>query len=160
MSLEHPAASVEAAFRRIERERMVGMPMLNPALSVEAVDFALHEGRWLGVLVTPWSMALMLLPAAPERWVAADEGKHLLVPFPAGEIAFLGGMEPEIGEYLACSLFLSMAQFDDQESARLTAGASRLALLTPPSAPAREAPESPSRRGFLTAGIDSRKRHA
>jgi hypothetical protein len=42
--------------------------------------------------------------------------------------------------------------------ARLTARASRLALLQEPPAP--EAPPSPSRRGFLTGRIDSGKRHA
>lgn len=158
MQVENPAAAVEAAFRRIEKERMADMPMLNAALAVEAVDFSLHEGRWLGVLVTPWSMSLMLLPAMSERWVGAPEGKRLHVQFPAGELPFLGGAEPEIGEYLSCSLFASMAQFADQESARLTARASRLALLAPP--PAVEVPASPGRRGFLTGRIDGGKRHA
>jgi [NiFe] hydrogenase assembly HybE family chaperone len=158
MQVENPAVAVEAVFRRIEKERMAGMPMLNTALAVEAVDFALHEGRWLGVLVTPWSMSLMLLPTTRENWIGAPEGKHLHVQFPAGELAFLGGAEPEIGEYLSCSLFTSMAEFADQESARLTARASRLALLAPP--PAVEAPASPGRRGFLTGRIDSGKRHA
>lgn len=158
MHATEPSALVEAAFRRIQRERMADMPMLNPALIVEAVDFAKHDGHWLGVLVTPWSMSLMLLPAGQEDWIGAPEGRRLIVRYPAGEFAFLGGDEPEIGEYLSCSLFQSMAQFSDQETARLTARASRLALLQEP--PASEAPASSSRRGFLTGRIDSGKRHA
>jgi [NiFe] hydrogenase assembly HybE family chaperone len=158
MHLDNPSTRVEAAFRRIERERMAGLPMLNPALAVEAVDFEIHDGRWLGVLVTPWSMSLMLLPASETGWTAAPEGRHLMMCYPAGELAFLGGAEVEIGAYLSCSLFVSMAQFPDQESARLTARAARIALLAPPQV--AEAPASPSRRGFLTAGIDSGKRHA
>jgi [NiFe] hydrogenase assembly HybE family chaperone len=146
MHLENPAALIESAFRRIERERMADMPMLNPALSVEAVDFARHEGHWLGVLVTPWSMSLMLLPAEAD-WVGAAEGERMIRHYPSGEIAFLGGAEPEIGAYLACSLFTSMAQFADQEAARLTARACRLALLQ--AQPAPDLPASPSRRGFL-----------
>jgi [NiFe] hydrogenase assembly HybE family chaperone len=158
MHLENPSALLEAAFRRIQAERMADMPMLNPALSVEAVNFAKHDGHWLGVLVTPWSMSLMLLPAGQENWVGAPEGRRLIVRYPAGEFAFLGGSEEGIGEYLSCSLFQSMAQFFDQETARLTAHASRLALLQEPPAP--EAPASKSRRGFLTGRIDSGNRHA
>jgi len=162
MKSSNPAAAVEAAFRRIERERMADMPNLNAALAVEAVDFALHDGDWLGVLVTPWSMSLMRLPASGDHWVGTPEGVRLMLRYPAGEFAFLGGVEPEIGEYQSCSLFTSMEQFPDQETVRLTARASRLALLQPPPAPAREAtaPASPARRGFLTGRIDNGKRHA
>jgi [NiFe] hydrogenase assembly HybE family chaperone len=153
MHLENPAALVEAAFRRIRRERMADMPMLNPALSVEAVDFALHDGHWLGVLVTPWNLSLMRLPGGVEGWLGAPEGQRLMLRYPAGEFAFLGGSEPEIGEYLACSLFATMEAFPDHETARLTARAARLALLQ--ASPAGDAalpevPASPGRRGFLT----------
>jgi [NiFe] hydrogenase assembly HybE family chaperone len=156
--LENPKALVEAAFRRIQRDRMADMPMLNPALIVEGIDFDKHDGHWLGVLVTPWTMSLMLLPAGKAGWVSAPEGRRLIVGYPAGEFAFLGGSEDEIGEYLSCPLFQSMAQFPNQETARLTARASRLALLQTPTAP--PAPKSPARRGFLTGRIDSGKRHA
>jgi [NiFe] hydrogenase assembly HybE family chaperone len=156
--LENPAALVEAAFRRIQVERMADMPMLNPALVVEAVDFQKHDGHWLGVLVTPWTMSLMLVPAGKQDWVSAPEGRRLIIRYPAGEFAFLGGREEGVGEYLSCSLFQSMAQFPDQETARLTARGSRLALLQEPPAP--ETPPSPSRRGFLTGRIDSGKHHA
>ena len=158
MHLTNPAPLVEAAFCRIQRERMADMPMLNPALAVEAVDFDLHDGRWLGVLLTPWTLSLMLLPAAPEGWVSAPAGQRLMIRYPAGEFAFLGGEEEGIGEYLSCALFQSMAQFPDQETARLTARASRLALLQAPAA--TPLPKSPARRSFLTGRIDSGKRHA
>jgi [NiFe] hydrogenase assembly HybE family chaperone len=144
----NPAPRVEAAFRRIQVERMADMPMLNPALSVEAVDFALHQGHWLGVLLTPWNLSLMRLPASSEGWVAAPEGGRLMLRYPAGEFAFLGGVEAEIGEYLSCSLFTSMAQFPNQETARLTARSARIALLSDPGEPPK--PASPSRRAFFT----------
>lgn len=52
-SVENPAPLVEAAFRRIDAERMADLPFRNPALRVEAVGFRMHDGQWLGVLVTP-----------------------------------------------------------------------------------------------------------
>lgn len=125
---QDPSPQLETAFRRIEVERMAGLPFCNPALRVEAVGFALRDDQWLGVLVTPWAMNLMLIPAQAETWISAPEGRRLMIRYPAGEFAFLGGDEPEIGEYLACPLFASMAQFVDQETARLTAHASLIAL--------------------------------
>ena len=53
---------------------MAGLAVVNPALEVEAVEFARWEGRWLGVMVTPWSMNLVLLPDDPVAWRAAAAG--------------------------------------------------------------------------------------
>jgi [NiFe] hydrogenase assembly HybE family chaperone len=150
---QDPSPLVERAFRRIEAERMAGLPFCNPALHVEAVGFTLRDDQWLGVLVTPWAMNLMLLPASAATWVGAPEGRRLMIRYPAGEFAFLGGSEDEIGEYLVCPLFASMAQFADQETARLTAHASLIALAQDPAAKQPEkAPESPSRRRLFFPG--------
>jgi [NiFe] hydrogenase assembly HybE family chaperone len=150
---QDPSPLVEQAFRRIEAERMAGLPFCNSALRVEAIGFALHDEQWLGVLVTPWAMNLILLPGRAETWVGAPEGRRLLIAYPAGDLPFLGGEEDEIGEYLVCPLFASMAQFEDQESARLTARASLIALLKSATAdPVPEKVESPSRRRLFAGG--------
>jgi [NiFe] hydrogenase assembly HybE family chaperone len=151
---QDPSPQVEQAFQRIESERMAGLPFCNAALRVEAVGFALHDEQWLGVLVTPWTMNLLLLPARAETWVFAPEGRRLMIRYPSGEFPFLGGDEPEIGEYLACPLFASMAQFHDQETARLTAHASLIALLRSHEAADPDAVEveSPSRRRLFVRG--------
>jgi len=151
---QDPSPQVEQAFRRIEVELMAGLPFCNPALRVEAVGFALHDDQWLGALVTPWTLNLLLLPARAETWISAPEGRRLMVTYPAGEFPFLGGCEDEIGEYLACPLIASMAQFVDQETARLTARASLIALRRDSSAPdpAAVKVESPARRRLFVPG--------
>ena len=58
---ENPASVLEGAFRAVYEERMQGLPFINPALSVEAVEVGPWNGHWLGVLITPWFMYLMLL---------------------------------------------------------------------------------------------------
>ncbi len=153
--VESPADAVEEAFFRIQRERMAEVPILNPALNVEAVDFQRWQGHWLGIVVTPWCMSLLLLPGSAESWISTGDNKRRFVKFPAGDFAFLGSVEAEFGEYQSCPLFSPMGQFASQAEAIMTARASMIALLTDPAA-AREAAALPppgqpslSRRRFL-----------
>ena len=71
MHAADPSALVAATFERIHRERMTGMPMLNPALAVAAVGFERRDADWRGVLVMPWGIGLLLLPAT-EAWPVPD----------------------------------------------------------------------------------------
>ena len=125
-----PAEAVEEAFFRIQREQMSDVPILNPALSVEAVDFQRWQGHWLGIVVTPWCMSMLLVPGSSEDWVSTGENRRRFVKFPAGDFAFLGSEEAELGEYQSCPLFSPMGQFASQSEAIMTAKASLIALLT------------------------------
>ncbi len=152
---ESPADAVEEAFFRIQREQMADVPILNPALNVEAVDFQRWQGHWLGIVVTPWCMSMLLLPGSADGWISTGDNKRRFVKFPAGDFAFLGSAEAELGEYQSCPLFSPMGQFGSQAEAIMTARASMIALLTDPAA-AREAEALPpqgqpslSRRRFL-----------
>ena len=68
-------------FRRVHIERMQGMPILNPALEVQAVGFRELEEHLLGVLITPWFMNLVLLPGNDE-WSEREQGKRIRVVLP------------------------------------------------------------------------------
>lgn len=127
-----PAPLLEAAFRRIETERMAGVAMLNPALHVQALGFACWRGHWLGTLITPWFMNLVLVPGREEGWQSVADGARIFRRFPAGDYAFLGGSEPELGEYQTCALFSPMDRFADQDSACAVAQAALPLLHTPP----------------------------
>jgi [NiFe] hydrogenase assembly HybE family chaperone len=125
-----PAEAVEEAFFRIQRDQMADVPILNPALSVEAVDFQRWQGHWLGIVVTPWCMSMLLVPGSDENWVSTGENRRRFVKFPAGDFAFLGSEEAELGEYQSCPLFSPMGKFSSQSEATMTARASLIALLT------------------------------
>ena len=126
----NPGDAVEEAFLRIQRERMADVPILNLALSVEAIDFQRWQGCWLGIVVAPWCMSVLLIPGNTENWIATGENKRRFVKFPAGDFAFLGSDEVEVGEYQSCSLFSPMDKFSTQSEATMTARASMIALLT------------------------------
>jgi [NiFe] hydrogenase assembly HybE family chaperone len=159
------AVRVQTAFERVQRERMAGLPFVNEALRVELVGLRRWRGHWLGVLITPWFMNLLLLPGdgvaegdeVAARWPAVRTGEYAQFAFPAGVMSFLAGREGEVGEYLSCSLFSPAFEFAEHEVARQTAQACLVALFDPASAagrpvaepPQAEAPTPLSKRDFL-----------
>lgn len=160
---DDPASRLQRAFAHIHATRMQGLPFLNPALQVEALGFRRWEGRWLGVLITPWFMNLVLLPdpAQPQAWQRVRYGDSAGYRLPAGVFEFISAQEPQLGDYQSCSLFSPMFEFADQAGARATALAALDALFddgtaagvegpgTPIAPPAEPERRAPSRRDFL-----------
>ncbi|AOV17438.1 hypothetical protein BJI67_10540 [Acidihalobacter aeolianus] len=149
-ALAAAVARLEETFRRIERERMCDMPLLNPALRVEAIDFRAQDDGWLGALITPWFINLVILPRDAAAWDALAPTATVRESLPMGECEFLVGRDEELGTYKSCALFSPALEFEDQEAARATA---RAALDTvraaPTSAPAARESAGLSRRAFL-----------
>ncbi len=153
MFAENPSAQVEATFRRIHAERMADLPLLNPVLDLAAVGFARHGNDWRGVLVTPWCIDLLLLPATAD-WPVPGPHERVFRQYASGNFAFLPNHEAELGDYLTCALIHDMQQFPDQDTARLTAQACLIALDLAPGQPTIDpaAPSSSARRKFLNLG--------
>lgn len=122
-----PSARLEAVFTRIWRTRMEGLPFLNPNLRVQAVGFRPWSGEWLGALVTPWSVNLVLLPG-DGPWRSLPVGGERIVALPSGHFRFIAGHDDELGEHHACSLFSPAQEFGEHETARAVAEASLDAL--------------------------------
>lgn len=126
--LADPSPALVASFRAAA-VRMAGLGFVNPALAVEAIGFAPRDGRWLGVLLTPWCMNLVAAPCDPRAWPAVAPGAKVRLSFPAGDFEFVGARDAAAGEYLACSLFSPVLEFADQDTARAVAAQALLALL-------------------------------
>ncbi len=141
-------------YRRVQTERMQGIPLLNAALQVEAVGFewsssaedaaAVTPPVIEGVLITPWFMSLVRLPAAVES--AADRVSRSFVrDFGSECFDFIGAHDAELGYHESCALFSPMDGFSSQAMARETAREALALVRTP--AP-RTVP-MPARRAFL-----------
>ncbi len=150
----------EAAFREIHVGQMRGVPLLNEALEVKAVGFRVHEGRVLGMLITPWFMNIVLAPGPEEDWSAVTSGTKALIGFPSGEYEFVAANRPETGPYKACSLFSPVFEFTSMLQATETACAALIALFdpairedaAPPATPDRGGEEVPTRRALIFGG--------
>lgn len=141
------------SFERIARDSMCGLPFYNDALAVEAVGFERFGDGWLGVLVTPWFMNLVLLSERPIPYSEAANGKKRTAELPGGPVMLLCGGTEDVGMFDAHSIASSMAVYKSQDQARAAARQALLRLRTPPQAePARARMAQPvvSRRNLFS----------
>lgn len=97
------AQKLYEVFDDIAATRMAGLPICNAALRVEVVGWREWNGRHVAVLVTPWTINLMLLtgsealeplpPDATQTWT-----------FPSGSYDFMGLNDAVLGVCHTCPL--------------------------------------------------------
>lgn len=153
--LPDPSLSLEQAFSAVA-QRMQGLGFVNPALRVQAVGFEPWKGFWLGVMVTPWSVNLMLLPRDPAAWHPVRAGEKRSYEFPAGHYDFIGAVDSLVGEYRMCSLFSPALEFEDHAAAALVAKLARAALFDATNAASDQAPVSGDSAPERLAKLDER----
>lgn len=102
-------ARLVADFREVYHSKMRDVPVINQALHVEAVGFRAYDGCYLGVLIAPWFMNLVLLPGEDADWPVLKPGEKEVISFPSGDYEFLHNSREMVGPYKACSLFSPMA---------------------------------------------------
>ena len=118
----HPTVGkLLAAYRETVQPKMCGLPMYNAELQIEAVGFALRDGRLSGVLLTPWCMNLVLLPDESDEWHKLPHGKTIDVEFPSGRQSCLLSAPEGIVPHLSLPLFTTVQDFPDQDTARRVA---------------------------------------
>ena len=114
---------LESVFNRIYKERMADVPIINDKIEVKAIAFQRWQTSYIGVMITPWFMNLIMLPGETENWDDKRELSSSTYTFPSGNYEFLTGFEPDIGKYQMCSLFSPMFEFAENNAAIETAEA-------------------------------------
>lgn len=143
------AEALARRFRHIAATRMQGLPLLHPALHVEAVGFAWQQidtplrGGVLGVLVTPWCMNLVWLPDPGQERPTEGTCRHYRIG--DQHLGFTAVEDEVVGHYQSCSLFSPMFDFVDADAARETAVQVLSLLRRPPV----ETPVDLGRRGLF-----------
>lgn len=140
---------LEHTFRTIYEERMAGLPILNPALQVQAVGFRALNNQCVGVLITPWFMNLILLPSESDSLNNAEPGNKHSIAFPSGPCEMELCEEELLGHYLSRPLFSPMGNFADQRQAVKTAESIMERMMTSPEPTQQEEQPEPGRRALL-----------
>lgn len=148
-----PAGAVARAFARAA-ERLRGLPICNPALRVEVVGLRPWGGEWLGVVVSPWTVSLFLVPGGGGRLRPLGPDERQRWSFPLGEYEFLGAHDPELGAYQTCSLLSPPWELASHAEACAAAGAALDALLAPPQGGAGPGAEPGPARDGAAAGVE------
>lgn len=156
--MEQRVAALVDFYRHVHTVRMAGIPILNPALSVEAVGFRLAatpegaepgEPVAEGVLITPWFMSLVRLPLALQPH-GNRVARKFVRDFGSEGFEFIGAHDDAVGYHETCALFSPMDGFATQAQAVETALAS-LALVRPEPAKVVAPEPVPARRAFFMA---------
>jgi [NiFe] hydrogenase assembly HybE family chaperone len=108
---------LEAVFKNIANTRMAGLPICNEAMRVQAVGFREWQEHWVGVLITPWTISLVLMSGekGPLKMLGADE--KMTWAFPSGNYEFMGLHEPALGTCQICSLISPVIDVERHEDA-------------------------------------------
>ena len=99
----NPATLLVAQYERIAREEMQGLPFYHATMPIVA-ECVLYEDQWLGCVLTPWMLSLVVLPGPDQRWPVRSSSDRLALQLPCGNLTFMVGELPETGQLLASSL--------------------------------------------------------
>ncbi|WP_426416029.1 [NiFe]-hydrogenase assembly chaperone HybE [Aestuariirhabdus sp. LZHN29] len=116
----NPSPILEQVFSNVLENRMQDMPLINRRVEVEAVGFEEWEGQWLGVLITPWFINLILIRKEGSPWPQLElaKGNEINIAFPQGTYRFCPREEEGIGHYLCCSLMSPLQEINSHDEAR------------------------------------------
>ncbi|MFQ2432350.1 hydrogenase-2 assembly chaperone [Aeromonas caviae] len=98
-----PAPLLVAQYERIAQQEMQVLPFYHPAMPIVA-ECTLFEGQWLGCVLTPWMLSVVVLPGPDQLWPVRSSSERLALQLPCGNLTFMVGELPETGQLLACSL--------------------------------------------------------
>ncbi|WP_447870891.1 hydrogenase-2 assembly chaperone [Serratia fonticola] len=142
----NPSALLETAFQAIADGEMQDLPFFQPQIPVCACGFQLFEQQWVGTILTPWMLSLLVLPGPEQVWQPYAVGDKLALNLPCGSVRFIVGEIAGCGQYLACSLMSPLDRHLGAEQAlALAQQSARMALSLPvvdgniPSNPGRRA---------------------
>lgn len=150
---------LESAFSEIARTRMADVPIINPALRVEAVGFRQWQGRWIGVLITPWTINLVLLPGQDAPLIPLGLDEIAVWNFPSGAYEFMGMNEPAIGVCHICSLISPVLDFATHDEALAVALEVSVALFADSAEKPPTVTDTPHREGETVSPIDKSRRN-
>ncbi|WP_019212585.1 hydrogenase-2 assembly chaperone [Yersinia massiliensis] len=145
----NPAALLERVFAQIADDEMCGLPFYRDHIPLRACGFQLFEQQWVGVILTPWMMSLVVLPGPEQRWQRRVIGERLMLSLPCGSIGFTVSEVAGCGQYLSRSLMSPLeTTLSAERAVQLAEQSARMALSLP--VVDADGPANPRRRALFS----------
>lgn len=114
----NPASLLAAYYQARWAQGAPEVSEINPALAVEAIGFIRYQGDWLGVVITPWFLRLVLTPGGGSLWGDIPLGQTRYLNLPAETIQFVADEVPQLGPFQYSTLLEPTSLIVDMAAAR------------------------------------------
>ncbi|WP_174849971.1 hydrogenase-2 assembly chaperone [Yersinia artesiana] len=156
---QNPAALLEQVFGQVAAEEMRGLPFYRDHIPLRACGFQLFEQQWIGALLTPWMLSLVVLPGPRQSWQRRAVGERLMLALPCGTIGFTVSEIAGCGQYLSRSLMSPLdSSLSAERALQLAEQSARMALSLP--VVDVDAPANPQRRALFNKVSQIKNQHA
>lgn len=116
----NPASIFEQAYRQVYEKSMQDIPFINRQIQIELIGVGRWQHFWRGMMLTPWSMNLLLIPACEAGCIHASKGSESQYPLPQGWFPFVASSVGVTGAFWQSSLFSDMRLFESHMAAKAT----------------------------------------
>ncbi|HDL8115371.1 TPA: hydrogenase-2 assembly chaperone [Yersinia enterocolitica] len=156
---QNPAALLEQVFGQVAADEMRGLPFYRDHIPLRACGFQLFEQQWIGALLTPWMLSLVVLPGPQQSWQCRAVGERLMLALPCGGISFTVSEIAGCGQYLSRSLMSPLdTSLSAERALQLAEQSARMALSLP--VMDADAPANPRRRALFNKVSQIKNQHA
>ncbi|EMX8369052.1 hydrogenase-2 assembly chaperone [Yersinia enterocolitica] len=156
---QNPAALLEQVFGQVAADEMRGLPFYRDHIPLRACGFQLFEQQWIGALLTPWMLSLVVLPGPQQSWQRRAVGERLMLALPCGTIGFTVSEIAGCGQYLSRSLMSPLdTSLSAERALQLAEQSARMAFSLP--VMDADAPANPRRRALFNKVNQIKNQHA
>ena len=132
---ENPTEIFLAEMQNIVPE-MQDLPFFHKGIECFCPKFVLFEDQWIGTVLTPWMMSVVILPGPQQQWEPRELGDKLTVQLPYKALTFTVSSLENVPQYLSCSLHSPLdPNLTNEQAVQLTQDCLRMVLSIPTAQP-------------------------
>ncbi|MDY4594381.1 MAG: hydrogenase-2 assembly chaperone [[Pasteurella] aerogenes] len=148
---QDPSVLLQQAMENVAPQ-MQDLPFYRQEIPCFCPAFVLFEQQWIGVVLTPWTLSIVVLPGPEQQWVKREIGEKLLLQLPYKNLVFTVGQLENIPQYLSCSLLSPLdAELTADQAVQLTKDCLSMIL----SLPTKQNKPNLTKRNIFTAVMSS-----
>ena len=115
---------------------MQDLPFYHKGIECFCPKFVLFEDQWIGTVLTPWMMSVVILPGPQQQWEPRELGDKLTVQLPYKPLTFTVSSLENVPQYLSCSLHSPLdPNLTNEQAVQLTQDCLRMVLSIPTAQP-------------------------